>query len=224
MTRNGKIARLPAAIRSELNQRLLDGKEGKELVEWLNSLPAVQAILQAKFEGKPISENNLSQWRNGGYAAWAAGELLADHVHSMLEGTKSLQKVAKDGLTERMTLVMAANMSLEMQRLEAMPAGSEKAKVWRELRIGLLALRRTELCAQRLDFERAAHGQAEKKKRGPTMTVEERVRLVKETLGINEGYDGTINPELTRPPVPYQATPVQASTSQYNPVQVNTTL
>jgi len=33
MTRNGKIARLPAALREELNQRLLDGEQGKPWVE-----------------------------------------------------------------------------------------------------------------------------------------------------------------------------------------------
>jgi hypothetical protein len=41
MTRNGKIARLPAATREELNQRLLDGERGKHLVLWLNGLPQV---------------------------------------------------------------------------------------------------------------------------------------------------------------------------------------
>jgi hypothetical protein len=50
MTRNGKIARLPAAMRDELNQRLLDGQPGKELVEWLNGLPKVQALLKAEFK------------------------------------------------------------------------------------------------------------------------------------------------------------------------------
>jgi hypothetical protein len=34
MTRKGKIARLPAAIREELNQRLLDSEQGKQLIVW----------------------------------------------------------------------------------------------------------------------------------------------------------------------------------------------
>jgi len=34
MTRNGKIARLPAAICEELNQRLRDGKQGKQSLVW----------------------------------------------------------------------------------------------------------------------------------------------------------------------------------------------
>jgi hypothetical protein len=33
MTRNGKIARLPQAVRDELNQRLQDGRKGVELIQ-----------------------------------------------------------------------------------------------------------------------------------------------------------------------------------------------
>jgi len=33
MRRNGKIARWPAAIRTELNQRILDGEQGQPLEE-----------------------------------------------------------------------------------------------------------------------------------------------------------------------------------------------
>ena len=200
MTRNGKIARLPNAIRQELNQRLFNGEEGKQLVEWLNGLPGVQAVLQAKFEGKPITETNLSHWKSGGYPAWEEGERLADNVKSILDGTTSLEKVAKHGLTDRMTLILAANMAVQMQGLASMPEGSEKAKVWRELRIGLLALRQSELLAQRLNIGRAAHTKPEKKKKETAMTREEKRQTLMRMLGINEGYDGSIHPELTRPP------------------------
>ena len=61
MTRNGKIARLPAALREELNQRLLNGEQGQPWVEWLNSLPQVQSVLRAKFQGIPISEHIYAQ-------------------------------------------------------------------------------------------------------------------------------------------------------------------
>ena len=71
-TRNGKIARLPRAVRQELNRRLDEGEQGKKLVAWLNALPEVQAIIAAEFGGKPIREQNLSEWRQGGYRDWTA--------------------------------------------------------------------------------------------------------------------------------------------------------
>ena len=48
-TRTGKIARLPKAVREELNRRLQDGEPGTQLVEWLNSLPQVQRVKALKF-------------------------------------------------------------------------------------------------------------------------------------------------------------------------------
>jgi hypothetical protein len=155
MTRNGKIARLPAAIRRQLNQRLFDGGQGKQLVQWLNGLPNVQAILKAQFKGNPITATNLSQWKNGGYSAWEAGERMADNLSSIVDRCAALQTTAKDGLAGRTTLILAASMAIEMQRLQSMPEGIEKARMWRELRIGLLALRKTELLAQRLRLEQA---------------------------------------------------------------------
>ena len=212
MTRNGKIARLPAALREELNQRLLDGEQGKPLVEWLNGLPKVQAVLQAKFNGNPITENNLSQWKNGGFPAWEAGEQMADSVSSIIQGTTALQAVAKGGLTDRMALMLAANMALEMQRLQSVSDGNEKARMWRELRISLLALRRSELYAQRLEIEQNKHPKPAKKKKARQLTPEEKKERIRQILGIGPGYDGSINPELTRPPA-LRGDPVQASTS-----------
>jgi hypothetical protein len=213
MTRNGKIARLPAAIREQLNQRLLEGETGKQLVEWLNSLPQVQSVLQAKFQGIPISEHNLSQWKNGGYTAWEAGERLADTVSSMMAGTTGLQAVAKGGLTDRMALILAANMALEMQRLEAVPDGLEKTKIWRELRMSLLALRRCELYAKRLEIEEVKHPKPARKKKERPLTPKENRKRIRQILGLGPGYDGSKNPELTRPPA-LQTNPPQSNINE----------
>lgn len=72
MTRNGKIARLPCHIREELNQRLQNGEQAIKLVEWLNSLPEVKKILERDFGGRPINEQNLSDWKAGGFQDWRA--------------------------------------------------------------------------------------------------------------------------------------------------------
>src|SRR5580698_1299777 len=64
------IANLPAKIRDELNYRISDGDPGNELVEWLNSKPEVTAVLNKLFDGTPISEQNLSEWRKRGYQKW----------------------------------------------------------------------------------------------------------------------------------------------------------
>jgi hypothetical protein len=73
-THKGKIARLPREIREQLNRRLQDGVSGKELVNWLNSMPEVVKVLAAEFDGHPMRQQNLSEWRKGGCREWLAGQ------------------------------------------------------------------------------------------------------------------------------------------------------
>jgi len=70
MARTGKIARLPLAIREELNMRLRDNESGQTLLEWLNGEEVVKQVLAKSFNGEPISDANLSLWRSGGFEDW----------------------------------------------------------------------------------------------------------------------------------------------------------
>ena len=70
MTRTGKIARLPNHIREIVNRRLHDGHPGRDILLWLNSLPEVAALVDARFLGNFVTPSNLSQWKNGGYRDW----------------------------------------------------------------------------------------------------------------------------------------------------------
>src|SRR5258708_4747582 len=79
-TRIGKIARLPKEIRNELNERLQDGERGVDLVVWLNDLPKVQETLAQFFHGRPVTEQNLSEWRWGGYNDWGRHQAALERV------------------------------------------------------------------------------------------------------------------------------------------------
>ena len=81
--RNGKIARLPRDIRDQLNQRLEQSEESPQLLAWLNALPETQKIVQNDFAGVPISPQNLSQWRQGGFQEWLARRDLCDDAREV---------------------------------------------------------------------------------------------------------------------------------------------
>ena len=69
--RHGKIAQLPHSVRRELNARIQTDQESQaDLVTWLNGLPEVQARLAAYGHTTPITQQNLSQWKQGGYQDW----------------------------------------------------------------------------------------------------------------------------------------------------------
>jgi hypothetical protein len=70
VTRISKIARLPHSIREQLNLKLHDGLPGKTILPWLNGLPEVKTILAADFDSRPITKQNLSEWKQGGHRDW----------------------------------------------------------------------------------------------------------------------------------------------------------
>jgi len=69
-THNGKIGSLPPLIQEELNNRLLRDQSSTTILAWLNHIPQVVAVLRDHFEGSPVSPQNLSEWRRGGYLQW----------------------------------------------------------------------------------------------------------------------------------------------------------
>src|SRR5438067_6813448 len=83
MTRNGKIARLPRRIRDQLNRRLDDGEPATSLVEWLNQQPGVTRVLKECFDGRPITEHNLGEWKHGGFLDWQRHQESCEWVRTL---------------------------------------------------------------------------------------------------------------------------------------------
>jgi hypothetical protein len=137
-----------------LNWRLLNGEEGRQLVAWLNGLPEVQAVMAAHFQGKPITEMNLSRWKQGGYMAWCEQQMALASVATVFEHSNDLQQAVKNGLTDRMNMVLTARLALEFQRLDSMSEGDDRTKAFRELVGTLSVVKRGEVQNERLRLER----------------------------------------------------------------------
>jgi hypothetical protein len=105
-SRNGKIARLSLLTRALLNQRLDDGQTGPVILDWLNALPETRSLLADSFDGVPISLQNLSQWRLGGFVRWqkerhmeACWQDLSHFASYVEEGGPNFGHVADDLVT-----------------------------------------------------------------------------------------------------------------------------
>lgn len=92
-TRTGKIARLPRLIREELNVRLANGEPAQTILAWLNALPEVRAILTAQFDGRDITDQNLSEWRQGGYEDWVAHQTTREWVDHLVDYSSAIQEM-----------------------------------------------------------------------------------------------------------------------------------
>jgi hypothetical protein len=153
-TRNGKIARLPLEIRDRLNARLADGEPGSRLVEWLNSNPAVLQVMQEQFDGRPINENNISEWRQGGYEEWVTLRSFLDETRILSENAG---EIAETGISyDHLHMVLLAYHAHLLQNWMIMPENDFKRKLdaLRKLTASIMNMRRAELQKARLQLQR----------------------------------------------------------------------
>ena len=153
-TGNGKIAGLPFKIREELNHRLNDGGPGNELVAWLNSIPEVKWVLTERFDGCPISEQNLSEWRKRGYQRWLYLHLILDETDAL---SKNAEQIAGSGINcDKLLPMLTASYPVMIQRWNITPMDemNYKMNVFRDLTNAVLALQRAELQKARLEIAR----------------------------------------------------------------------
>jgi hypothetical protein len=153
LTRNGKIARLPLAVRHELNRRLEEGEQGKKMVVWLNGLPKVQAIVAAEFGGKPIREQNLSEWKQGGYRDWVAQQEALEVAARLGEDATEWNAEGRAPLTDTLALWLAARYAVATRRV-AETGGREGWRLLREMCGDIVELRKGDHSAERLQIER----------------------------------------------------------------------
>jgi hypothetical protein len=152
-TRNGKIAQLPKDVREELNRRLENGCRGNRLVKWLNELPAVKEILREQFDDRPISHQNLSQWREGGYADWLRHQGTQEQIRWVVERSEDVDKVeGNEHLCERLARVAAAELAEHLQRLSTVEDPRERWQQFREACLELWRLRNGTHLGRRVDL------------------------------------------------------------------------
>lgn len=154
MTRRGKIARIPHSIREQINRRLQNGEEGKQIAEWLNTLPEVQALMAAEFDGQPVNEPNLSHWKLGGYRDWQAQQDSVEAVRCFGADAAQLSREAGGQLADQLALCLTARVAIALRRFS--PGRDDLAReleLLRLLRSNLVALRKGDHNAQWLRIE-----------------------------------------------------------------------
>lgn len=153
-TRNGKIARLPKAIREELNQRLDQGETARSLVDWLNGLPEVQALVQSQFGGHPIREQNVSQWKKGGHQEWLRHQEAMELAERLYEraGEMHVKEKEEMNMSEVLSFWLAARYAAATEEIAAME-GPEAWKQLRQMCGDVAKLRRLDYQAQKMGIE-----------------------------------------------------------------------
>ena len=149
---------MPLPIREEVNVRLWKGEKGRVVADWLNSLPEVHTVLAEEFDGKPVREQNVSEWRINGHQHWLQRQEVLELLQRIgVDGVKLAEAVEGESqgrLMDVMATWLAARYLVAAKRLEG--AGDDEA-AWNRLREvcnDMVALRRGDLRMQRLELER----------------------------------------------------------------------
>ena len=153
-SRIGKVARLPKPIRDELNHRLDNGADGPELLAWLNALPEVQKVLAKKFNGRPLTKHNLSDWRRGGYADWADTHDGRLQWQDLIERGLELNQDGAD-LSSHLATILIAELAGALQELRAIEDSEQRWKILQRISRSLSRLRMDNCREKQLDLRDA---------------------------------------------------------------------
>jgi hypothetical protein len=129
MARQGKIARLPHALRVQVNQRLLDGEPASTVLPWLNSQPDAIRKWEEFFEGEPCSAQNLSQWKLGGFKDWLKELDRVDMLSGLSAYSTNLVKAANGQLADGLAAMAAGEIMTALETVGniLVTGGSEDA-------------------------------------------------------------------------------------------------
>jgi hypothetical protein len=111
----------------------------------------MKEVLAAEFKGKPVSEHNLSKWRKGGYADWLLVKQMTPEtrVSEVLEMSPDLIASVQGGLTDKIAVLIASRMIVELKRHSLSSDSEAEAKLWRQFSSGLASLKRFEYLARK---------------------------------------------------------------------------
>ena len=154
----GKIGRLPEQTRNELNQRLADGELAAPLLQWLNARPDVRDVLDAQFHSEPVSEQNLSNWRAGGFLRWQQHQTRCNLLREMVADAQTLENHTDHSDTEigrQISVLFAADFALSARELLAtLTDPAQRCQHLQDVLRTLQPLRREDFLAERLRLQR----------------------------------------------------------------------
>ena len=155
MARIGKIARLPRSIRDELNRRLENGAQGKQLIVWLNQNPEVQAVLAAEFAGRPLNAQNLTEWKQGGFREWQQQQEELELARELAAHAGMLATVSKAPLSDVVTPLLLMKQLLLVPHLNAInKEDPESRRLLHTVSRDLQDMRRGDHSAERIKIDR----------------------------------------------------------------------
>jgi hypothetical protein len=130
--------------------------ETEPLLAWLNSGKEVQDILRKQFDSRPVSKQNLSAWRKGGFLDWLNRQQTLEMLRrDLVEQAESIEEIT-DGerFSDRLAIILAVKLA-QISRPLMDDVGGDLNQCWRHTRqvlVELSRLRRSDYLVARAKF------------------------------------------------------------------------
>ena len=103
--RTGVIARMPRAVRDEVNRMLDDGSSYPKIIEWLTA------------NGHPgVNKDHISNWKDGGYQDWVEVQLELARQEKTRELSYEIATANEGSKTQEAAIQVAANFLFQVFR------------------------------------------------------------------------------------------------------------
>src|SRR6058998_2898682 len=106
-TGKGKVARLPKEVRDGVNEMMLDGLTYREIIVALGDY------------GKDLNEQNLSNWKSGGYTRWLKSKDRREDLLAVQEAI--MDRVLKKGCPDLSKAAIQLAVTKAAQLIESLP-------------------------------------------------------------------------------------------------------
>jgi hypothetical protein len=149
----GKLSRLPAPLREQLNLRLANNEPARTILAWLNALPEVRAILKAFFDGKPIRENNLTEYRQRGFRR---SQMYQDALEFSAESHPDLppqKQIPPERIIHQLVQWISLRFAAAAHNANIPDDAQADLREIRQLLTDIVSLRRGELISRRIHLE-----------------------------------------------------------------------
>jgi len=111
-TGKGKVARLPKEVRDQVNEMMLDGLTYGEIIVALGE------------HGEHLNEQNLSNWKSGGYTRWLKGRERREDLLAVQEAI--MDRVLKKGCPDLSKAAIQLAVTKAAQLIESIPPDDMK--------------------------------------------------------------------------------------------------
>jgi hypothetical protein len=150
--------------------------DGASLLEWLNAIPDVQAMLARDFAGEPISKQNLYEWRQGGFLEWQTQQEMFVEARDLAANAGPVSANTNHDLAEHLAAVIAGKFASLLAGWDGTEdkAFDHKLRVLTKFNQNLAILRRTNQSAARLRMDQAPFEREEQRLVAEAAREEER--------------------------------------------------